>query len=107
MDEERRHSPGRRDRDRILDAIWRELDDLKDNLRRELDRLERDLEQLEEKLLGKVHGLETFHIEEATEDRLRFATRARGMEKWSKWSIAIGALGTLAGIAGFLLAVSH
>jgi hypothetical protein len=100
--DERRHSPGRRERDHIVDWIWRELDALKADLVRDIERLERDLELLEQTFQLRVKELEVFHIEERTKlgQRLheRDEARAEGLRLSQKVGIAVGVVGTLAAI---------
>lgn len=98
MPDDRRTSPGRRESDRWLDALWRELDGLERDLRRDFDRLERTIDRLEQALQTRVTDLETFHIEERTRISDRLRERALRMERWTKVSIAFGVLGVAYGI---------
>lgn len=102
-------SPGRRQSDRLLDAIWREFDGLERDLRRDLERLEKQLDRLEQHLESRVDELEEFHITERAKsgERVReevaqidrdTRTRTRKMERWTKVAVAFGVLGTLAAI---------
>jgi hypothetical protein len=100
--DERRHSPGRRERDHIIDWIWRELDALKADLVRDIERLERDLELLEQTFQLRVKELEVFHIEERTKLGARLhereEARAEGLRRWQKVAITVTSLGTVAAI---------
>lgn len=72
---ERRHrTPGRRESDRVIDSIWRELDVLRDRLERDVDRLEVQLRAFE---AGRA---------------------AASLARWTKGSIAFGALGVAFGV---------
>jgi hypothetical protein len=97
-DDDRRAGPGRRESDRLFDAIWREIDNLRARLLREIDRLEDDLDTLAERLREQVRELEIFHIEERARMGERVAGRARSMARWTKTSIAFGVLGVAFGI---------
>jgi sugar-specific transcriptional regulator TrmB len=83
---------------RLLDAIWRELE-------RRFDRVDDQIDQLEEDLNRRVDHLEIYHAEERARAGERLRDRALRLERWQKVSIAIGALGTLCGLAGLLVSV--
>lgn len=105
--DDRRSSPGRRESDRLLEVIWRELDKLEAKLREQLDRLEHDLEEIERKFQLRVTQLETHHAEERAVTGERLRDRALSLEHWQKISIGVGALGTAFGIAAILISVLH
>jgi hypothetical protein len=96
-DDRRRHGPGRRESDRILDALWRELDALQTGLRRDLERLERQVDRLEEHVEERVDALESFHIQERTKDNLAVVEQTDRLGRWTKVGIAFGIVGVLWG----------
>lgn len=102
-DDRRQRSPGRRESDRILDALWRELDALHANSRREFDRLEQHVGKLEDHLDERVDQLEAFHISERAKIGERVRERTVRAETWAKVSIGFGVLGTLWGIVATVI----
>lgn len=113
---ERRVSDGRRAHDRVLSIIWRELDEMKADMRRYLNELRDDLEKdtgrldaalvrLEERLQERVTELEEFHITERTKQGERIVERSKKSERWQKVSIAFGVVGTCGGIIALLVAL--
>lgn len=113
---ERRMSEGRRAHDRVLAIIWRELDEMKADMRRYLNELRSDLaedtsrldaalEKLEERIQDRVSELEEFHIEERTRAGERIAERARQSVRWQKVSIAFGVVGTCGGLVALAVAI--
>lgn len=113
-DEDRRQSPGRRAHDNVLQVIWRELDEMKKDMRRYLNELREDLEKdtsrldealkkLEERLQGRVSDLEEFHITERAKAGEKIAERASTAVRWQKVSIAFGVVGTCMGIVAVLV----
>lgn len=103
MPEERRKANrGRRESDRILNALWRELDGLERDLRRDLDRLERALDGLEEKLGTRVDQLAQHNIAERAKigERTREEVEQvkRTDRKWNRVAVGFGVVGVLAAI---------
>lgn len=102
-DERRESGYGRRESDRILQSIYRELDQLRERFGDDLDRLEGDLKELEQALNVRVTELVQFHIEERTKASLAVASETKRMQRLTRWSISFGIIGTAAGIVSFLL----
>jgi DNA anti-recombination protein RmuC len=98
--DDRRLNPGRRESDRVLDAIWRALSELKNDLRRDLESLEEDFQTFEEHVVEQIRALEQFHIEEQARAGERIVARAQTMARWTKASLAFG-------IGGVLLAAAE
>lgn len=82
-DDERRQEYGRREADRILQTVWRELDQLR-----------KSLETLSSALDTRVDQLEEYHIEERAKVQLRVAAETKKMQRLTRISVAFGIIGT-------------
>jgi DNA anti-recombination protein RmuC len=126
--ERRRENPGRREADRLYDNVCDQLRELRDDLRglgehlanavKELrgliskvdEDLKGDVEELEgaiEKTHTRITDLERWHIEETAVDRERAAQKMKQNERRSKWSLRVGILAGLVGVAAFVIDHLH
>lgn len=117
MDEDRRHSPGRRPYDELRESIWRELDTFRNALHRELDELKldlrryleeikgdvdkevTDLEDTLEKLEARLSEVSIFHVEDVAISQTKLVARQRFSERMTWVSMGIGIIGGAFGVA--------
>jgi hypothetical protein len=115
--ERRRPNPGRRESDRLYDAICDQLADLRDGfksaladlrdlIRNDVMRLDEDVDKLEDAVEKAENRLTDVEIEQI-KARERTVTlkevQVAANERRSKWSLRIGIAAGLAGIAAFLI----